>query len=49
MMHVKREANEAAHGLAKLVAREKTDKVWMEEIPSSIYSILILEQFTLSV
>jgi hypothetical protein len=38
VVHVKQEANEAAHGLAKIAAPKKTDKVWVEDIPNSIFS-----------
>lgn len=44
-MHVKRGAKRAAHGLAKIAAREQIEKIWMEEIPSNIYDIVIIEQF----
>ena len=37
VVHVKREVNEAAQGLAKIAAPEKTDKVWVEDIPNSIF------------
>ncbi|XP_059454995.1 uncharacterized protein LOC132185207 [Corylus avellana] len=46
---VQQEANEATHGLAKLAAQEKMEKVWIEEIPNSIYSIVTLEHFALFV
>lgn len=49
MNHVKREANGAAHGLAKLATREQIDKIWLKEIPSNIYDTVILEQIDLSV
>lgn len=49
VVHVKRGANGAAHGLAKLATREHIDKIWMEEIPSSIYNIVISEHSALFV
>ena len=49
VIHVKREANFAAHGLAKVVAQELTEKIWMEEIPSCIFYVALLEQFALVV
>jgi ribonuclease HI len=46
--HVKREANSAAHGLAKFASRTSDLIVWMEESPSCILDIVILEQLALS-
>ena len=48
-MHVKRGANRAAHGLAKIATREQIEKIWMKEIPSNIYNIVTIEQFALYV
>jgi hypothetical protein len=51
-MRIQREGNEAKPlmvDLAKLATRDKTEKVWMEEIPCSIYSIVTLEHFSLFV
>jgi hypothetical protein len=51
-MRIQREANEAKPlmvDLAKLATRDKTEKVWMEEIPCSFYSIVTLEHFFLFV
>jgi hypothetical protein len=48
-VHVKRGANGAAHGLAKIATREQIEKIWMEEILSNIYNILTIEQFALYV
>jgi ribonuclease HI len=45
--HVKREANSAAHTLAKLAASNYMNKVWMEEVPNSILSTVTLECNTL--
>jgi ribonuclease HI len=42
--HVRREANGAAHGLAKEAIRSGMDKVWMEEIPHCISNIVCLER-----
>ena len=39
--HIKRMANGAAHGLAK-AARELGGRIWLEEIPSTIYDVVIL-------
>lgn len=47
IMHVKRVANAAAYGLAQFAATNKTNKIWMEEIPNSIYNIVTLVQFAL--
>ena len=41
--HVRREANGAAHGLANEVIRMIMDKVWMEEAPNCISTIVSLE------
>jgi hypothetical protein len=42
MSTVKRGANEATHGLAKLATtRAHIDKVWMEVVPRSIFNIVI--------
>ena len=46
--HVKRTANGAAHGLAKATVRELGERIWIEEIPSTIYDIVTIEQFALS-
>jgi hypothetical protein len=47
--HVKREANSAAHHLAKFALLCPTEQIWMEEIPKCIYDIVLLEQFPLVV
>lgn len=47
--HVKRGANSAAHGPAKVATKEPIDQIWMEEIPSSVFDIISLEQFALFV
>ena len=39
----------ATHGLAKLTTQEHIDKIWMEEISSSIFYVVTFEQFALSV
>jgi ribonuclease HI/exonuclease III len=41
--HAKREANEAAHGLAKEATRCLSDKIWLEDTPSCISHIVNLE------
>ena len=46
--HTKKTANGAAHGLAKAAVRESGEKIWIEEISSTIYDIVTLEQFALS-
>lgn len=47
--HVKRGANAAAHGLAKTVVNDIIDKIWMEEIPSCIFDVVLSKLFALSV
>jgi hypothetical protein len=42
--HINREANQAAHKLAGL-AHEEPNKVWIEEDPPQIISILISDMF----
>lgn len=49
VIHVKRGAIEAAHGLAKQATGEYIDKMWMEMSPSSISNIVLSEQHALSV
>jgi hypothetical protein len=48
--HVKREANSAAHILAKEVAAGtlEDERIWMEETPLCISDIVFLEQSALS-
>jgi hypothetical protein len=41
--HVKRGANSCAYRLAKIVAKEIYDKIWMEETPNFIFDIVSLE------
>lgn len=41
--HVKLEANEDTHGLAKKASRTVTDNIWIEEIPACISNIVHLE------
>ena len=45
--HVKREANSAAHLLAKDALQNSHNRVWMEEDPICIISVLSLEQLAL--
>lgn len=47
--HVKRGSNIAIHGLAKMVLSYPNERIWMEEISSCIYDIVLLEQFALAV
>lgn len=47
--HVKRDANSAAHVLAKEAVRHVNDQIWMEEVPMCIYDIITLEHFALSI
>ena len=47
--HVKREANEAAHVLAKTTTREIGEKIWLEDVPSIILDVVNQEQIALSV
>jgi FMN phosphatase YigB (HAD superfamily) len=47
--HTKREANCAAHGLAKHAVRNQPEKIWIEEIPSYSFYIINLEFQALSV
>lgn len=42
--HTRRDANTAAHLLAKLALMQSIDQVWLEECPSSIQSIVLAEQ-----
>ena len=48
MEHVKREANVATHRLAKVTIRNPIERIWLEEPPSCIFDIIILEQLALS-
>lgn len=43
--HIKREANFAAHSLAREAIINVVDKVWIEEISNCIYGIVNREQF----
>jgi ribonuclease HI len=43
IVHVKREANSAAHRLARATITHVVDSIWMEEIPPQIYDIVIKE------
>jgi ribonuclease HI len=46
--HVKRGANQAAHGLAKEAMITSLERHWIEEIPSCIFHIVNLEFLALS-
>lgn len=46
--HVRRDANSVAHGLTKTAVQQITYVVWIEEIPSCIYDIVLLQQLVLS-
>jgi hypothetical protein len=43
-VHVSRKCNEAAHVLAKEASSILMNSIWLEEIPSSIASIVLREQ-----
>jgi len=43
LVHVRREANQAAHYLAKFAISSLTDFVWIEETPRCISSIVALD------
>lgn len=45
--HTKREANSAAHQLAKAAVKQVMDRVWIEEIPEGIHDVVFLEQSAL--
>jgi ribonuclease HI len=46
--HIKREANSAAHGLAKYTTRINESQVWLEDAPTCIFEVVNLEQLALS-
>ena len=43
LVHVRRDANRAAHGLARFSLRIDGELVWLEEIPSPIVSVVLME------
>jgi hypothetical protein len=43
VVHVKRDANAATHGLAREAVTHVVDKVWLEEVPPCIYGIISRE------
>jgi hypothetical protein len=45
LINAKRDANSAAHGLAREAVKHVIDKVRVKEISNCIYDILIREQF----
>jgi ribonuclease HI len=47
--HVKRRANEAAHMLAKEALLHEDDRVWLEEVPHSIFNTISLKWLALDV
>jgi hypothetical protein len=46
---VRREANQAAHGLAKAATSTSIDRIWIEETPYCISNIVIVELFAMSI
>lgn len=47
MHHVKRDANSAAHVLVRETIKNVIGRIWVEEILTYIYGIVIREQVTL--
>lgn len=47
--HVRREANEAAHGLARAAGNTGVSRIWMKEVPNIVHDVILLEQFALVV
>ena len=47
--HVYRQANMAAHGLAKEAAAHDSERVWLEEVPNCICQTVVLERLVLDV
>jgi hypothetical protein len=45
--HIKIKANFDAHGLAKFGVKQIFNTIWIEEIPSCIHYVVILEKFAL--
>lgn len=48
IVHVNKEVNYVAHGLAKAAIKHVIDQVWMKEISNYICDIVLLEQYALS-
>jgi hypothetical protein len=48
LQHVRREANHAAHYLAKLAVKQLCDCVWLGECPPPISDVILAEQVLLS-
>jgi hypothetical protein len=40
VLHVKRNANEAAHALAKLALGRREEKIWRDNFPDSVCAIV---------
>jgi hypothetical protein len=47
-LHVQRDANTAAHQLAKVEKHNFMDKVWLEDFPDCIHNVIFMEQSVLS-
>jgi hypothetical protein len=48
VMHVKREANMAAHNLVKEASKSQMDRTWIEDCPLCILDIVNLESLALA-
>lgn len=45
--HAKREANVAAHELARAVVKDPTYHIWIEDTPCCIFDLVTLERLAL--